>query len=328
MPVARVRATWALTASIVVGVLLIVEVLGRARGFAPSVKDGPEIWSAYRRRADHGAPLVLVGSSRFMLGIDPSALSQVIGRPVIDLAIDGSWPFPVLEDLAADQDFHGYVLCEMGGFIGNAEIVDPQGTTKPNLYLKYFHTRTWVSDEEALLRERVQDRLVFLVPELSLRQLLVNASGRSFSIVPPYVRMLPGRFRPADYTKVDLAAHRKHWEQAFTTTEPHATSAQVLSFADRLGDEARRIRQRGGDVIFMRMLSSGGLRAVEDRQSPRQDWDMFAARVGATALHFEDVPSLRTFVAADGSHLDERSVGAFSLALGQELERRGVFSGR
>src|SRR5262245_5037782 len=93
-----------------------VEACARARGCRPSVKDGPALWSAYRQRvrtpAGPQAPLVLIGSSRFLLGIDPAVLSRSVGRPVINLAIDGSQPFRVLEDLAADPEFHGVVLCE------------------------------------------------------------------------------------------------------------------------------------------------------------------------------------------------------------------------
>ena len=325
-------ATWAVAIILIAATLMVVEIAGRKHGFKPSVKDGPELWSAYRQRArtppGQRAPLVLIGSSRFMLGIDPSVLADVISRPVLNLAIDGSLPFPILEDLASDEAFHGWVLCEMGGSIGNEELVEPAGDGKPMAYLKYFHSRTWISDAEALLRQRVQDNLVFLLPDLSPREIVDNLLSGHLETKPSYIRMVPGRFRPADYSGVDLEAHRRHWMEAFGVPAPRATGEQIIQFAATLSEQVRRIQNRGGNVIFMRMVSSGGVRAVEDRKSPRDDWNLFASQVVGIAFHYDDIPALRAFEAADGSHLDMSSVCGFSRALGDELVHRNSFRDR
>jgi hypothetical protein len=317
-----------LAVALVVVVLAGIEVAARARGFKPSVKDSPALWSAYRQRArtppGPDAPVVLTGSSRFMLGIDPRLLSTVVGRPVVNLAIDGSYPFAVVDDLANDDAFHGIVLCELGAFVADGSGEARAGRAKPDEYLRYFHSRTAVSDTEALMREWLQSRLALLVPEFSLRKLAPNLAFGSPLPRPGYLRMLPGRTRLADYSLVDLDQHRRHWIEAYSDLGPPRTDAQLLAFVDRLAGWVRRIRARGGDVVFFRMVTSGGVRAQEDAQTPRAQWDLFASHVLGHAIHFEDVPSLRGFTAIDGSHLDGSVVGPFTRALGEALLASGA----
>jgi hypothetical protein len=100
---------------------------------------------------------------------------------------------------------------------------------------------------------------------------------------------------------------------------------EVLQFAEKVSACVRRIQARGGNVIFLRMVSSYGVRVVEDSISPRSQWDLFASHVAGITIHYEDEPSLRDFKAMDGSHLDANDARAFSAALGRVLVERGVF---
>lgn len=316
---------WGLALALVVGVAATIELAARARGFQPSVKDTPALWSAYRERArtpaGPQAPLVLIGSSRFMLGINHTTLAASVRRPVINLAIDGSSPRRVFEDLVRDQSFHGTILREMHAFAKEG----PSADAKPNEYIQYFHARTWMSDTEALLRERVQSNLTILLPEVGPRQILNGLVSRHLDFQPSYVRMLPGRHRPADYSRVDLEQHRRHWADASRNVGPRLDDSEVVALADEISEGTDKLRSRGGDVILFRMVSSGAVRAIEEERTPRAQWDLFAARVRARAIHYADIPALRDFVAVDGSHLDQRDVEAFSGALGTTLTDLGGY---
>jgi hypothetical protein len=317
-----VWSVWGLALALVLVALATIELAARARGFEPSIKDTPALWSAYRERARTpvgiAAPLVVIGSSRFMLGIDANAMSTTMGRAVINLAIDGSSPMPILEDLARDASFRGTVLCEIYTFSKDGPDTE-KANSKPIEYLHYFHSRTAMSDIEARLRERLQSHLVLALPELSLRQIVNGLFMRNLGIRPSYLRMVPGRYRPADYTRIDLAEHRRHWLEAYSHLDPPLTDVEVLAFADKVSGWVDQIRSRGGDVVFLRMVSSFGVRTIEDAQTPRSQWNLFASRVHGTALHYQDVIALRDFVAADGSHLDRTVAGPFTRALGETL---------
>ena len=81
---------------------------------------------------------------------------------------------------------------------------------------------------------------------------------------------------------------------------------------------ARRIRARGGQVIFVRMPTSEPLWTRQARAYPRADyWDRFAAASGSPTIHFADYPSLSCFECPDYSHLDASDAPAFSHALGR-----------
>jgi hypothetical protein len=63
------------------------------------------------------------------------------------------------------------------------------------------------------------------------------------------------------------------------------------------------------------------VKAINDRRYPREQfWDLFAADIGAPALHFEDYDTLRDFTCPDGSHLDRRDRTRFTVSLAQALE--------
>jgi hypothetical protein len=319
---------WVLALAVIAGTLGFLEAAGRVRGFVPSVRDGAELWSAYRQRCRTGpggmSPVVTLGSSRFMLGIDPAVLSTTIGRPVISLAIDAASPIPILRDLAMDEHFHGVVLCEMGAFLKEGTPQWQQWTERPEQYLKYFASRTAMSDTEALLTATLQSHFVFLSPELSPRSLFADVLSRQLDLRPPYLRMRPDRYRPADYERVDRPRQLKHWIDFFSDLGPPLMAEDLTSFIAEMNGFVSRIQQRGGEVVFFRMVSSDGVRTVEDRHSPRWQWDLFAQKTEGIAIHYEDAPTLKSFKAAEGSHLDYRNVDAFSRALGDELIRRGA----
>jgi hypothetical protein len=306
--------------------LTTLEAFARSQGAEPSLKDGPPAWSVQRERArgEHGgsAPLALIGSSRFQLGIEPDVLASTIARPVANLAISASLPFAVLEDLAKDSEFKGWVLCDMGAFRKDEDDPTAAAASLPQSYVNYFHARTSVSDLEIGAREFFQERFAFLLPAFSPHTRLMRLgvpTGNGQKIVS-------NRFSPYDFAhSPDIEAARQHWERAFREALVPISDDQVLRFAERVSAWVKAVQARGGNVIFLRMVSSYGVRAVEDTVSPRAQWDLFASHVAGIAIHYEDVPSLRDFQAMDGAHLDANDARAFSAALGRVLVERGAF---
>ena len=94
----------------------------------------------------------------------------------------------------------------------------------------------------------------------------------------------------------------------------YEASARVLAA------QAAALRARGARVYFVMMPESGLVKEMDDRWFPRaQFWDRFVRLVGTPALHFEDVPAMRSLVCPDGSHLDYRERRAFTAALAEAL---------
>lgn len=291
----------------------------RGRGFSPELRDSAELWCAERERALFlgRRALAILGSSRFQLGIDPIVLrSSLSGREPVQLAINGSPALPVLRNLAGDDGFSGVALCEVmpQNFFTTAAL---SASSVP--WLAYLRARPAVGLWETRLRGAVQGRLVALQPSLDLHVVAKRLALGQGLPKPSYVRMRADRFMAADYGKVDKARQLRHWvEQARAKLPP--SGPELERVLDVARDACTRIRARGGNVIFVRMISSLEVRAVEDALFPRDlYWDRLLAETQAVGIYDAEVPGAANLTCPEGSHLDAAQARAFSAGLAEVL---------
>lgn len=306
--------TWALTLLLTALTLAGLELTLRRDGLLPSVRDEAALWAAVRARAS-GAErdtVVLLGSSRFQLGVDPAILNGALHtKQVLQLSIDGTSPVPVLATLADDPSFRGVALVEVtpGGVFGD----EPAREAAAHEWIRFYQTRTWLSDIEAELRVPLQARSVLLAPGLK-SYVAERVLGRA--AVPPYVQMRGDRCQVADYSRAPSVKRTGAKTLGARMLGPEALRARL----ETLGRAARKIEARGGRVVFVRMLATGELAALEETAFPRsQTWELLLQQPGVRGLHVDDVPELRDFDCPDGSHLDYRDVPRFTRALAAAL---------
>ncbi len=84
----------------------------RGQGVTPSYRNSDGLWAEQRRRIDHGDGdgWVLSGSSRTLFDIQLPVWERLDGRRPVQLALEGSSPVTVMEQLAGDPDFTGTLL--------------------------------------------------------------------------------------------------------------------------------------------------------------------------------------------------------------------------
>lgn len=84
----------------------------RDYGVTPSYRNDESQWAQQRRRINQGegGKTVLVGASRVLFDIQLPVWEKLAGERPIQLALEGTSPVPMLEDLAADPDFTGKLL--------------------------------------------------------------------------------------------------------------------------------------------------------------------------------------------------------------------------
>src|SRR5262249_16897504 len=83
-----------------------------------------------------------------------------------------------------------------------------------------------------------------------------------------------------------------------------------------------KIRDRGGQVIFVRFPFTGELKKLEDQGTPRaQIWDPMIKATGCTGIYFEDYPELAGFDCPEWSPLSAGDSVAFTKALVPHLQR-------
>lgn len=305
---------WCVAVTVSLLALTLIELDLRSRGYGPSVRDDPALWASVRSEATgSGADtVVLLGASRFQLGIDPELLAtEMRARRVLQLSIDGSSPLPVLEDLTHDESFAGTVLVEVtpGALFGS----NPRPREVAQSWLAEREKRALLSDLELALRLPLEESFVVLRPGLKtalVDRLLARPSS------PPHVSMRRNRYQPADFSRQDQRGSR-------STPSLGSTLCDDRELGDRLETirvAVAEIRRRGGRVSFVRMPSTGEVRAQEDLVFPREiTWDRLVSTDGIVGIHFEDDAELSSFECPDGSHLDSSDVTRFTSALATRL---------
>lgn len=308
--------------------LLGTEVYWRSHGYLPSVIDSQLFWCLHRDRAatDRGRPkLVIVGASRAQLGIDPTVLEEAFPeREIIHLAIDGTPPYEVVKDLCADPTFNGIIVCTT-----TADAFKPAGvqeTRRDLLYTQFYHNEFhdpthWRERIDLWIEASLQARLTFLSPRLSLRSVLSSKGMPE----PLYLHMHFDRYRPSFYRDRTTA---EQLERIRARREPSVEGAEaVLDGLDPvIGEELRSLhgmlQARGGQMVLVRMPTSGNYWARQDIRYPKEYyWDRMESWSGIPTIHFLDYPELSQYECPDTSHLDATDAPQFTRDLGKILRR-------
>lgn len=295
----------------------------RAQGQRATVVDDHDLWSLERARASDGetSTVVLLGHSRMMLGFEPSVFRERFpSRTLANIAVQASPPLASLRDLAADPDFRGVALVEISERAFQPVYVDAQEPRVRHYHEVFGPARAW----DRRLTTFVQWHVVSTNPHVSL----LRAALFESEIEPSYTVLRPDRSRPADYSLVDTRAlsnvRVESWGRRFDE-HPPPPPADWLALTSDTERWVATIQERGVQVAFVRFPTSGALLELEQRIWPKElYWDAWSARTRAVAIHFLDVPSLARFTCPEDSHLDQRDAPAFTAALLDELEARGV----
>ncbi len=320
MPVDAWGRTWCLAFALFVCAIAGFEVFFRQAGFEPSLTDGAGLWCLERSQLRPNSPneVALLGSSRVQCGLSSSVLAEATSRHPVQLAVAGSLCLPVLEHLSNDPSFVGTVVCELfPGMLATAKTKHPWPARQAE-YVRQYESRSAYSGLETNLRAWVQQSLVSRLPELGFWSLIRAIQTRTLPV--------PDRARKLTLDRCMLQdASQLPPESLINGQPPSSTDAAIVdqvdpqyfaAMVDRVESLVRRIQDRGGSVVFIRMPASGRTRMLEDEMIPRADeWDRFAARTSARCIHYADDRVLSKFSCPDGSHLDARDVPAFTRRL-------------
>jgi len=330
-----------IAAALIVGVATAGwELYCRAHGYAPTLDDTSDFWASQREKVKPDS-IVIIGDSRPWFDLDLDELERGMGQRPIQLAIAGSCAYPVLADIAADEKFHGTLICSIvpgmffapgGPLVENAEKA-----------LRRYHHWTPAQRMSHYISIPLEETFAFLNQEdLTLAKLLekLPLADRPGALVPP---RLPPYFNLMDLDRrARMTAQaerpgelqdriRTGWLPLFTpppppTFVPKEAFAQQMKLAmeTRMKDAVaavEKIRARGGKVVFVRFPFGGELKKLEDRQTPRtQIWDTLVKLSGAPGIYFEDFPELATFNCPEWSHLSATDSVEFTKRLLPHLQ--------
>jgi hypothetical protein len=328
---------------ITVAVVLIVitaacawELYCRSIGYGPTLNDNEDLWTSARRRVKPES-VVIIGDSRGWYDLDLDELQKGLGKRPVQLAMGGSCAYPVLADLANDENFHGTIICSVVPRL----FVAPPGAPpmeRAQKAVRRSHTQTPAQRVSQYLAMPLEEHVAFLKQEeLTLDDLLkrLPIPNRPYALVsprlPPYfgtidrerrARMIEECARPGKLQ----STIQQIWLPLFTPPPPPSYLPKE-EFAKEMGQAiqqrfydvaaaVQKLRSRGGKIVFVHLPHSGGLKALEDRETPRAAvWDRVIKDTAAPGIYYEDFPELESFNCPEWSHLSAGDSVEFSKRL-------------
>jgi hypothetical protein len=291
---------------------------------AGDIDDSPQAWAEQRRLAD-AAPAVIVGDSRILFDTDLDRFQLLTGVRPIQTSIVGTNARALLESYANDPKFHGLLI------LGMAELsyFRPQGVGIGGPYLKSFDRNDKPSQLSGLWIDRFLQRYLAFM----------DSDYRLSRWVPRFDHtMRPGAYGPYEdvwklsevfdgrqyfmWDQIEKNAYlRTHARYAWNVFKgpplPPFIAKNVIA---RSAEAVRRIRGRGGDVIFIRPPSAPELRAIENNRLPRAvGWDPLLAAAQAKGIHADDLPQAQNLVIPEWSHLSRKCATVFTDAYVRRL---------
>jgi len=291
-------------------------------GYAPTLNDTPDLW-AQQRESVLPDSIVIIGDSRPHFDLDLDQLEQGLGQRPVQLALDGSCAYPVLADLANDENFHGTIICSLVPAMWLAPGGPLVATSEKAL--KRYHTWTLAQRTGHKLGMLLEEHLAFLKDgDLTLDALIGKLSlparpGTGYPPLPPYFNWLD---RDRRARMIDQCAQpgwlqdriKYGWPPLFTPPPPPSyvpleafVAGMGKAVESRFGDTAaavKKLRARGGKIVFVRFPFVGELKKLEDKATPRAGpWTRILKETGAPGIYFEDFPELAAFNCPEWSHL-------------------------
>jgi hypothetical protein len=304
----------------------------RGEGVRPSTMNSDGLWAIQRRRIDQGEgnATVAIGSSRMLFGLQLDEWERLDGQRPIQLALEGTSPVPVLEDLAADTAFTGRLLVGVS----------------PDLFFSGYSYRktalTWPSREtpaqhagQWLSQHLLEPVFAFLDPDYALFAVLKRAPWPDRAGVRTELDVRKLTFSSADrntrmWERVerDTAYQQlaqRIWAQNFGLppgVTPDMAAAGRDAEIEKAVQAVATLRARGVSVVFVRFPSSGGYYAFEQGALPRDSsWDVLITKAGVPGVHFEDHPTLQGYDTPEWSHLTAREADRYTAALHAIISR-------
>lgn len=289
----------------------------RSTDFDIAFDDGGPLWAHQRAKIyqAQNEATIFIGSSRIKFDLDLDVWKELTGENAIQLACVGSSPRSILNNLALDPEFNGKLVIDVteGLFFSTS----PQNFTRPAEGIKYYKDITPAQKVSFLINKPLESGFVFLDKSTySLNAMLEQLEIQS----RPGVSMMPIFARDFGRVKFNRQEYlgkrflqdtnqqiqqKKVWALfGKMNTAPPINGASLDSIISLVKDDIDKIRERGGQVVFVRTPSSGVFWLGELNRFPRQSyWDKLLSNTNTKGIHFKDYPPISNYTCPEFSHL-------------------------
>jgi len=319
----------ALVAAVVVvlGFALWYEWYWRSKGLTISYNDDKVLWARHRRQVyvPSDQATILLGSSRIKFDVDIATWKEEAGEKAIQLSLPGTPPQLILHHLANDINFKGKVIVDVMELQFFAIDRDRREKSAREA-IEYFDNETPAQKTSALINHMLESKIVFLEEGLlGLTRLLddfqlPNRAGVNGA--PEIIK----EFRTLSFERQgfltpiflsDTLLQQRQMENrkksGGLSTRPSLEGESLEKLFNELRTSINKIRNRGGDVIFIRPPSSGEDWKIENIVNPRpRYYNALLTSTKTQGIHFLDYPETANLICVDGSHLSPQDAAIYT----------------
>jgi len=310
------------------------EAYWRSDGSVPSYRNSEGLWAIERRRINSGEgdKTVLAGSSRVFFDTQLDVWERESGERPIQLALEGTSPITLMEDLADDADFTGSL------FVGVAPEMMYTGFEYRGPAFKRFHEESpaqWLGQQISML---VEPHLAFYHSDYSLftvikRQAWPDREGVFNDLDVRRLAIYTKDRNARLYDKVNndeayAELAKKIWAQYHRPIE-ELSDEEIAENQENLDKQIGRalaatekLNLRGVDVTFIRNPSDGFYAMSEPMYFPRAEtWDVLIEKTGSLGIHWMDHEELQGFWLPESSHMTGVEADRYTKALYHVIQR-------
>lgn len=295
-----------------------VEWYARANDYPILFQTNPALWATQWFKLDDSPKdqTVIIGASRCKFGLILDTWEQETNTRPIMLAWPGSPPHPTLHLLAQREDFRGLVVCGIAPSFSFSHHSEPQHQyLQKNIeemhILRYSLSYHMGTPVKRFLKHRFRClNPIALGPIHILREKLLFAdrNGLQAPFLPiPWMNHqenLQSVYLDSIAQNEDVMDRVKAlWQRIIDQQIAHGAADMNRLLEDYKAD-VQLIKERGGQVVFIRHPSSGDFLEFEKKNYPRDKFfDRLCQETGCYGIHFEDFPALATLQCPEWSHL-------------------------
>ncbi|MFQ5609191.1 MAG: hypothetical protein ACE5F8_02865 [Woeseiaceae bacterium] len=312
------RYVWALALAIALVIVGGWEWLARGAGLGPEYTDNRSLWADARHRLNqHGSDAIaLLGASRIQYAVDVDAMSNELGRPVVQLGVEGTSALALLENLAADPRFTGTVIYSVAPAFTFNRILPRIQNGKQREWVIYYRQQSRSRRMEQSMRLFLQGRLAFRSPDASLKRILPALFESAALPGPDHKFTFRNRVITLDYSRVPPDYNELGMVQFYLDNSIPYEAAEFEVILNYVNTMVQALKDKGAEVVFLRLPSSNEVYALESVFYPKTHyWNLMQERIDARFIHADDYPQMAGFVGGDGSHIGTEHLSEFTKVL-------------
>jgi hypothetical protein len=269
--------------------------------------------------------VAIIGDSRILFDTDQQRFQALTGVRPVQVSHVGTNARMLLDGFADDPNFRGLLIVGLADTMYFGMPVMGLGQTAVDNYSKNGKP----SQLSGLWLDRQLQRfLAFMDNEYRLSRMVNEVdTGWRKGVDSPYEDVwkisvtYPGRqYVMWDRIETDpyLRAHARHaWDGFKGDPIPPPLANAVIA---RSAEAIRRIRARGGDVIFVRPPSAPPIRVNEEQRIAKaRGWDALLVGTRAAGIHADDLAQAQKLNLPEWSHLSGKCATVFTDAYVRRL---------